>query len=174
MICSLSFANQKLCDEWSNAELADFLFWKKFWNKKENSSEVLTCLKKDKTKSIVQSLSNEGRFTYPVYGEIIRAYLKNKNDGIDISAPEGTPVVAAETGKVAAITSITQNPSIIVLKHEGLLLTVYAGMKDIIVKEGEQVFRGQTIGKIGSGNPSFLHFEVRRGFESFDPMSFLK
>ena len=126
------------------------------------------------TKSIEESLNNAGRLTYPVHGKIIRNFVKNKTDGIDISAREGLSVVAAETGKVAAVTAVTQNPSIVVLKHEGTLLTVYANMRDIFVTEGEQVFRGQTIGTVGSGSPSFLHFEVRKGFESFDPMDFLK
>ena len=117
--------------------------------------------------------SNTGQFSYPVNGKIIRDYVKNKTDGIDISAPEGTPIVAAEKGIVAAITSDTQEVPIIVLKHEGNLLTVYAGIGDIIVKEKEKVLKSQLIGKIRPGNPSFLHFEVRRGFESIDPMEFL-
>ena len=117
--------------------------------------------------------SNRGQFSYPVNGKIIRDYVKNKTDGIDISAPEGTPIVAAEKGIVAAITSDTQEVPIIVLKHEGNLLTVYAGIGDISVKEKEKVLKSQLIGKIRPGNPSFLHFEVRRGFESIDPMEFL-
>ena len=117
--------------------------------------------------------SNTGQFSYPVNGKIIRDYVKNKTDGIDISAPEGTPIVAAETGIVAAITSDTQEVPIIVLKHEGNLLTVYAGIGDIGVKEKEKVLKSQLLGKIRPGNPSFLHFEVRRGFESIDPMEFL-
>ena len=44
---------------------------------------------------------------------------------------------------------------------------------DIGVKEKEKVLKSQLIGKIRPGNPSFLHFEVRRGFESIDPMEFL-
>ena len=117
--------------------------------------------------------SNRGQFSYPVNGKIIRDYVKNKTDGIDISAPEGTPIVAAEKGIVAAITSDTQEVPIIVLKHEGNLLTVYAGIGDIGVKEKEKVLKSQLLGKIRPGNPSFLHFEVRRGFESIDPMDFL-
>ena len=129
-------------------------------------------LETDQTESI--ETNNEGRFAYPVNGKIIRDYVKNKTDGIDISAPEGSPVVAAETGVVAAITTDTQGVPIIVLKHEGNLLTVYAGLGNISVKEKEKVSRSQTIGNIRSGDSSFLHFEVRRGFESIDPMEFFK
>ncbi|NCX54544.1 MAG: LysM peptidoglycan-binding domain-containing protein, partial [Rhodobacterales bacterium] len=94
-------------------------------------------LETDQTKRI--ETNNEGQFAYPVNGKIIRDYVKNKTDGIDISAPEGSPVVAAETGVVAAITADTQGVPIIVLKHEGNLLTVYAGLGDISVKEKEKV-----------------------------------
>ena len=50
--------------------------------------------------------------------------------------------------------------------------SVYAGLGNISVKEKEKVSRSQIIGNIRSGDPSFLHFEVRRGFESIDPMEF--
>ena len=117
--------------------------------------------------------NNAGQFSYPVNGKIIRDYVKNKTDGIDISAPVGTPIIAAEKGIVAAITADTQEVPIIVLKHEGNLLTVYAGVGDISVKEKDEVSRSQLLGKIQPGNPPFVHFEVRRGFESLDPMDFL-
>ncbi len=128
-----------------------------------------------KTSNQLKSIAtnNTGQFSYPVNGKIIRDYVKNKTDGIDISAPEGTPIIAAEKGIVAAITADTQEVPIIVLKHEGNLLTVYAGIGDIAVNEKEEVSRSQVLGKIQPGNPPFLHFEVRRGFESLDPMKFL-
>jgi murein DD-endopeptidase MepM/ murein hydrolase activator NlpD len=117
--------------------------------------------------------SDTAIFAYPVNGKIIRDYVKNKTDGIDLSAPEGTEIVAAEKGIVAAITADTQEVPIIVLKHEGGLLTVYAGVGDIMVKEKEKVLRMQKLGKMRPGDPPYLHFEVRRGFESIDPMDLL-
>ena len=117
--------------------------------------------------------SDTAIFAYPVNGKIIRDYVKNKTDGIDLSAPEGTEIVAAEKGIVAAITADTQEVPIIVLKHEGGLLTVYAGVGDIIVKEKEEVVRMQKLGTMQPGNPPYLHFEVRRGFESIDPLDLL-
>tara|TARA_B100001287_G_scaffold81890_1_gene68206 strand:- start:326 stop:1483 length:1158 start_codon:yes stop_codon:yes gene_type:complete len=118
-------------------------------------------------------INDNGRFSFPVNGKIIRDYVKNKTDGIDISAPEGSPVLAAQKGIVAAITTDTQEVPIIVLKHEGNLLTVYAGVGDVAVKEKDKVSRSQLLGKIRPGNPPFVHFEVRRGFEALDPMDFL-
>ena len=114
-----------------------------------------------------------GILAYPVKGKIIREYVKNKNDGIDFSAPAGTPVFAAESGTVAAITLDANQVPIIVIKHKKNLLTVYANVDNLLVQKGTMVSRGDAIGKVGSGDPSYLHFEVRNGFESVDPMDYL-
>ena len=123
--------------------------------------------------SEIVEANGSGQFSYPVQGKIIRDFVKNKTDGIDISAPVGTPITASQKGIVAAITSDTQEVPIIVLKHEGNLLTVYAGVGDIAVKEKDKISRSQLLGKIQPGNPPFVHFEIRRGFDSLDPMEFL-
>lgn len=117
--------------------------------------------------------ASDGRLAYPVKGKIIREYVKGKTDGIDLSAPVGSTVVAAESGTVAAITADADQVPILVLKHADSLLTVYANIGDISVEKGQAVSRGQGIGKIRKGNPSYLHFEVRKGFESVDPMDYL-
>ena len=115
-----------------------------------------------------------GQFAYPVNGKIIREYVKNKTDGIDLSAAPGSTIVAAQSGTVAAITADTDQVPIIVIKHAGNLLTVYANVGDISVSKGASVNRGQSIGKVRDGNPAYLHFEVRNGFESVDPMDYLQ
>lgn len=117
--------------------------------------------------------ASDGRLAYPVKGKIIREYVKGKTDGIDLSAPVGSTVVAAESGTVAAITADADQVPILVLKHADNVLTVYANIGDISVEKGQAVSRGQGIGKIRKGNPSYLHFEVRKGFESVDPMDYL-
>jgi murein DD-endopeptidase MepM/ murein hydrolase activator NlpD len=114
------------------------------------------------------------RMTMPAQGSIIRGYAKGRNEGIDIGAPAGSPVVAAAAGTVAAITKDTQNVPIIVIRHEGGLLTVYAGVDGIAVAKGDQVQRGQKIAVVRAASPAFLHFEVRRGVESTDPAAFLQ
>lgn len=116
---------------------------------------------------------SSSQFAMPVNGSIIRGYDK-KSNGIDIAAPAGTPVKAAADGTVAAITQDTEQTPIIVIRHEGGLLTVYAGVAGTTVKKGDAVKKGQTIANVRSGDPSFLHFEVRRGVDSTDPMPFLK
>lgn len=113
-------------------------------------------------------------FAMPVAGKIIRPYEKGKNDGIDIAAAAGTPVKAAGAGTVAAVTKDTKGTPIIVIRHEGGLLTVYAGVDALTVAKGDPVKRGQTIAVVRAGDPAFLHFEVRKGIESADPMGYLQ
>lgn len=113
-------------------------------------------------------------FLQPVSGKILRPYQKRKNDGIGIAASEGTQVKAASDGIVAAITRDTDEVPILVLRHSDNVLTVYANIADISVKKGESVTRGQSIAKVGPGNPSFLHFEIREGFDSVNPAKYLK
>ncbi len=118
--------------------------------------------------------SSATKLAMPVQGSIIRGYDKKKNQGIDISAPPGTPVKAAEAGTVAAITKDTDQVQIVVIRHADNLLTVYAGVDALKVKKGDRVTRGQTIGAIRAADPTFLHFEVRRGVDALDPMTFLQ
>ncbi|MCA2010039.1 peptidoglycan DD-metalloendopeptidase family protein [Cereibacter sphaeroides] len=114
------------------------------------------------------------RLAMPVQGRIIRAYAQGRNDGIGIGAPAGTTVTAAASGTVAAITQDTDQVPIMVIRHENNLLTVYANIDGIQVARGDRVSRGQAIATVRTGDPSFLHFEVREGFESVDPMPYLQ
>lgn len=113
-------------------------------------------------------------FSVPVSGKILRPYKKNSNEGIDIAAATGTPVQAAADGTVAAITRDTDQVPILVLRHPGNILTVYANISAISVKKGDRVTKGQALAKVGPGNPPFLHFEIREGFESVNPSKYLK
>ncbi|MCO6382445.1 MAG: LysM peptidoglycan-binding domain-containing protein [Vannielia sp.] len=116
--------------------------------------------------------ASSARFTSPVQGNIIRAYSA-KSDGIDIAAPSGAAVKAADSGTVAAITQSTEKVPILVLRHAGGLLTVYANVDGLTVKKGDKVSKGQTIAKVRAGSPSFLHFEVRDGLKAVDPAKYL-
>jgi len=109
-----------------------------------------------------------------VAGKIIRGYVKKKNDGIDIAAAPGTPVKAAADGTVAAVTKDTAGTPIIVVRHADNLLTVYAGVDGVTLAKGAAVKRGQTIAKVRTADPAFLHFEVRKGVESVDPLPYLQ
>lgn len=116
----------------------------------------------------------EAAMLMPVAGSIIRDYQKGKNDGIDIAAKPGTPVVAAAEGHVAAITSDADQVPIIVVRHPDNILTVYANVDDIKVKKGDTVKRGKAIAEVRDGDNAYLHFEVRDGFDSVDPNPYLR
>ncbi|WP_114966903.1 M23 family metallopeptidase [Alkalilacustris brevis] len=117
--------------------------------------------------------ATDARLIYPVEGRIIRGYNPGSNDGISIAASAGTAVRAADSGTVAAITRDTDQMPILVIRHADNLLTVYANIDDIRVERGATVQRGDTIAVVRSSDPAFVHFEVRQGFDSVDPMDYL-
>lgn len=114
------------------------------------------------------------RFVMPVDGRIIRAYSPPRSDGIGIAAPAGTSVKAAAAGTVSRIVRTTNNITFIILSHGDQLSTVYANIDNVAVSEGARVTQGQSIARVAAGESSNLHFEVRRGTESQDPMRFLQ
>ncbi|MFC3527732.1 LysM peptidoglycan-binding domain-containing protein [Paracoccus mangrovi] len=115
--------------------------------------------------------SGNGKFRMPVNGSIIRTYQKGKNEGIDISAAPGSTVAAAGSGTVAAITRDVDQVPIIVIRHDGNLMTVYAGLDNVTVSKGQSVSAGTALGKARS--QGVVHFEVRQGFESVNPEKYL-
>ena len=114
------------------------------------------------------------KMTYPVSGSIIRAYSKGKSEGINIKGGAGTAVKAADGGSVAAITKSGDGVPIIVVRHPDNLLTVYANVTDVKVQKGDSVRRGQAIASLRTGDDAYVHFEVRNGFDSVDPLPFLQ
>ena len=121
------------------------------------------------------SAATAAKFAMPAQGAIIRGYDRKSNQGIDIAAAAGSAVKAADAGTVTVISADTNGKGIVILRHEGNLLTVYVGVSDVSVAKGAKVKRGQAIGKVAAGDPAFLHFEVRNtSKESFDPMTYLQ
>ena len=109
----------------------------------------------------------------PVDGAIVREYAAGRNEGISISASPGTSVRAAASGTVAAITEDTNGVPIIVVKHQGNLLTVYSNIDKVAVRKGQSVSRGAKLAEIRSQGGTAMNFEVREGFESVDPGPYL-
>ena len=122
-------------------------------------------------------LSNN-TFLWPVKGKIISNFGPKKdgfhNDGINISAPRGTPVVAAANGVVAyAGNELRGFGNLLLIKHAGGWITAYAHNETLLVKRGDLVRRGQIIARVGStGNvaEAQLHFEIRRGRRAINPL----
>jgi murein DD-endopeptidase MepM/ murein hydrolase activator NlpD len=125
--------------------------------------------------------SGKGPFVWPVQGKVISTFGSStdgmKNDGINIAAPAGSPVVAAADGVVAyAGNELRGFGNMILIRHEGGYVTAYAHNDSLLVKKGEKVKRGQTIARVGATGAVFgpqLHFEIRKGTEPVDPMTYL-
>lgn len=99
-----------------------------------------------------------------------------RHDGIDIAAPEGTPVRAAADGSVVYTGRQSGYGAIVIVKHANGLVTLYAHNSAILVKEGERVEAGDPIARVGqSGRTTgpHLHFEVREGARPRNPLFFL-
>ena len=114
---------------------------------------------------------------WPTEGKIITGFSDTENlKGIDIAGRTGQPIVAAAAGKVVyAGTGLRGYGKLIIVKHNNSFLSAYAHNKDILVKEGQQVTRGQKIAEMGNTDSDQvkLHFEIRRLGKPIDPLKFL-
>lgn len=116
---------------------------------------------------------------WPLRGKIARGYGrrgKKHHDGIDILARSGEPVRAAGAGKVVFADEHGGYGKLVLLRHDSGLITVYAHQSELLVKKGERVRGGDVIAKVGatgSAESPHLHFEVRKGIESKNPLQFL-
>lgn len=122
------------------------------------------------------------KFLWPYKGKVVSAFGPKKNglhnDGINIKAPKGSPVRAAENGVVVyAGNELKGSGNLVLLRHDGQWVTAYAHMDKIMIRKGQTVKRGETVGTVGStGSVSTpqLHFEVRRGTEALNPVKYLE
>lgn len=118
----------------------------------------------------------ERDFIMPVQGEIILGYSGQPggNEGINIFAPEGTPVAASGDGTVAIVSPRTNGTTIVLIRHKEDFHTVYTNLKDVAVEKDQRVAQGQIIGSVAGGDNEFLHFEIRIGTQSTDPVPYLQ
>ena len=122
-----------------------------------------------------------GIFQGPVRGHVLTGYGSGRdgthNDGINIAAPRGAAVEAADAGVVAYTgNELRGYGNLILVKHPNGWISAYAHCDLILVKRGDKVARGQIIARVGStGNVAEpqLHFELRRGNRAVDPREVL-
>lgn len=125
-------------------------------------------------------LSGEG-FLWPVGGRIVDGFGAKpngaRNNGVDIAARAGAPVLAAENGVVVyAGNGIPGYGNMLLISHATGLTTAYANNRDLLVRVGDLVRRGQRVATVGvSGGTAApqLHFELRDGKNPIDPVAFL-
>ncbi|WP_010297996.1 M23 family metallopeptidase [Candidatus Odyssella thessalonicensis] len=117
-------------------------------------------------------------YTWPVRGKIIKAFSSTKggHTGINISAPKGTPVKAANNGVVSRTEQIPGYGKVILIRHQNGFISVYAHLDQILVKRGDTVAAGQkigTVGKTGNVKEPQLHFKLNKGKTPIDPTKLL-
>jgi murein DD-endopeptidase MepM/ murein hydrolase activator NlpD len=120
-------------------------------------------------------------FIRPVSGETVAGFGSTgsgqTNDGINIAAPAGTPVHAAESGKVIYTgNELAAFGNLVLIRHAGGWVTAYGHLAKIDVTKDSTVVQGQpigTVGQTGSAPAPQLHFEIRQGAKPVDPAPFL-
>ncbi len=133
-----------------------------------------------KTSVTVPATPPAARMIWPVNGKVVSGYGTSggqKNDGIDIAAAKGTPVKAAEGGRVVyAGNEVARMGNLLLIEHPGGYITAYGNNESLAVKKGDVVKKGQTIARVGNSGGTAepqLHFEVRRSGKTIDPTTVL-
>ena len=115
-------------------------------------------------------------FMWPAKGRVLAGFSEPSSKGVDIAGKIGDPVVAAAQGRVMYTgTGIRGYGKLIVIKHDNGFNRVYAHNREILVKEGQNVARGQKIAELGDSDADApkLHFEIRKSGKPVDPMQYL-
>ena len=113
---------------------------------------------------------------WPSDGKIVATFDEGKNKGIDIAGRAGQQVMASAAGKVMyAGSGIRGYGNLVIVKHSNSLLSAYAHNRSIVVKEGQNVTKGQVIAEMGDSDADSvkLHFEIRQQGKPVDPSRFL-
>lgn len=115
-------------------------------------------------------------FIWPSSGPLLAGFDEARNKGYDIGGKAGDPVLAAADGRVVyAGAGLRGYGNLIILKHNNTYLTAYAHNQTLLVKEDQNVRRGQKIAEMGSTDADRvkLHFEIRRQGKPVDPQRYL-
>ena len=132
-----------------------------------------------KQPKLVRVGKGSGALQWPLRGVLYARFGKKgkePHDGVDLAAPAGQPVKVAAPGTVLFAGDQKGYGLIVIVEHDGGLITLYAHNRDLRVKTGQKVREGQVVATVGdSGRTSgpHLHFEVRKDGVPVDPLDFL-
>lgn len=127
----------------------------------------------------------EGRVPWPVNGNVVTKFGASVNprfgtstysNGIDISCAPGTPIRCVADGKVEFVDKLAGYDGCIIVNHGRGYYTLYAHSTDVLVRVGQEVKGGDMIAEVGNGSSlkgNVLHFEIRKGKDALDPLSWL-
>jgi len=113
---------------------------------------------------------------WPAGGRVLAGFSEATNKGVDIVGKIGDPVLASASGRVVySGTGLRGYGKLVIIKHNSTYLSAYAHNSNLLVKEGQNVVRGQKIAEIGDTDSpqAKLHFEIRRLGKPVDPLKFL-
>lgn len=121
-----------------------------------------------------------GGFTWPIHGTINQFYAWY-HKAVDLGADVGTPIVAAQSGKVSEVYTSGWNGGYgihVIIAGDNGYSTLYAHMSGVNISPGDSVSAGKTVlgwvGLTGRTTGAHLHFEVRGGGGLYNPLSFLQ
>jgi len=130
--------------------------------------------------------SMRGRLDWPVRGQVSAPFGKVKHpefaaevfrNGIDINAPIGEEIKAVEKGRIVYADRFSGYGRMVVVDHGERYFTIYGHLSEIIKKNGQDITRGEVIGRVGDGDTadgSKLYFEMRTDGRSLDPVPWFK
>jgi lipoprotein NlpD len=121
-------------------------------------------------------LESTVQWQWPAPGKVIETFEETRNKGIDIAGNEGDPVLSAADGEVVYVGSALRGyGNLVIVKHSDEFISAYAHNRQVLVKQGQGVKRGQRIAEIGrtDADRAKLHFEVRRQGKPVDPLQYL-
>jgi lipoprotein NlpD len=114
---------------------------------------------------------------WPAAGKVIANFNENGGPkGVQIAGELGQPVLASAGGRVVYTGSgLRGYGNLVIIKHNNTYLSAYAHNRSVLVKQGDNVAKGQKIAEMGNSDASrvMLHFEIRRLGKPVDPMRFL-
>ncbi|MBI4741487.1 MAG: peptidoglycan DD-metalloendopeptidase family protein [Betaproteobacteria bacterium] len=113
---------------------------------------------------------------WPSNGKIVGTFSEGGSKGVDIAGKAGDPVLASGEGKVVySGTGLRGYGKLVIVKHNATYLSAYAHNQNVLVKEGQNVAKGQKIAEMGNTDADQvkLHFEVRRQGKPVDPLKYL-
>lgn len=119
------------------------------------------------------------RLAWPLVGSVTSPFGPRGasfHDGIDIAAEEGTAIRVVEAGEVIYSQRLRGYGNLVIVRHAGGLVSVYAHNQLNLVREGQRVSQGDVIAKVGStGRVSgpHLHLEIRKNNVAHDPLLYL-
>lgn len=115
-------------------------------------------------------------WSWPANGKVLNGFREPASKGVDIAGKPGDPVLAAAAGKVIyAGSNVRGYGNLVVVKHNDRYLSAYAHNRKILVRESQQVERGQKIAELGDSDADQpkLHFEIRLQSKPVDPLKYL-